>query len=96
MTALVSAATGKDLNIRNSIASIPTPPPRKEFSTLALNIVEPVNKLAERIPAVKEKNGFKFANGVRLVARKDGIVEITFPKAGKEKIKLNPPTIQLA
>ena len=96
MTALVSAATGKELNIKNSIAAIPVPPPRKEFSSLALNITEPVNKLADKIPAVKDKNGFKFANGVRLVVRKDGIVEIMFPKAGKEKIKLNPPTIQLA
>lgn len=97
MASLVSAATGVEMNIANTIAKIPQGAPHRQLEKLTLKVTEPVSGITP-VKSVKQQGALVvFGNGVKLNIRKNGVVEIIYPGAtNREKIKMTAPTVQLS
>ena len=97
MSGLISAAGKLNLDVAKVSDIPPTPPERKQHGELTFKVDEANSQLTVDDTAVtQEGRAFIFGNGTKIFVRKNGVVEINYPEAGKDKIKLKVPQIRLA
>lgn len=97
MCGLVSAAGKLNLDVAKVSDMPPTPPERKQHDELTFKVDEAKYQLTVDNSEVKQNgNAFEFGNKIIIRIRKDGRVEVVYPDAAKDKIKLKVPQIRLA